>query len=34
MKNIVLLPVLLIVMVAMIIYAWMPENDKKWFSRS
>jgi hypothetical protein len=34
MKNILLLPVLLIAMVAMIIYAWMPEKDAKWFSRS
>jgi len=34
MKNILLLPVLLVVMVAMIIYAWMPESDKKWFRHS
>ncbi len=34
MKNILLLPVLLIAMVAMIIYAWIPEDDKPWFSRS
>jgi hypothetical protein len=34
MKNILLLPILLIAMVAMIIYAWIPEDDKKWFNRS
>ncbi len=28
MKNILLLPILLIALVAMIIYVWIPENDK------
>lgn len=33
MKNILLLPFLLIAMVAMIIYAWIPDDDKPFFSR-
>ncbi len=34
MKNILLLPILLIAMVVMIIYAWMPENDKPWLRKA